>query len=69
MYSSSVEELVLLREDHMEDINSTVVRLPLFVLDSRIVAEADVVAESGEDMFPSFKCMALCNGSLEGRKP
>ena len=28
MYSSSVEESVLLKEDHMKDINSTVVRLP-----------------------------------------
>ena len=26
MYSSSVEELVLLKEDHKKDINSTVVR-------------------------------------------
>ena len=60
MYSSSVEELVLLKEDHKKDINSTVVRLPIFVLDSKIVAETDVVAESVEDMFPSFKCMVLC---------
>ena len=62
MYSSSVEESVLLKEDHMKDINSTVVRLPIFVLDSKIVAETDVVAESVEDMFPSFKCMVFCNG-------
>ena len=62
MYSSSVEESVLLQEDHMKDINSTVVRLPIFVLDSKIAAETDVVAESVEDMFPSFKCMVLCNG-------
>ena len=34
----------------------------LFVLDSKIVAETDVVAESVEDMFPSFKCMVPCNG-------
>ena len=32
MYSSSVEESVRLKEDHMKDINSTVVRLPIFVL-------------------------------------
>ena len=44
------------------DINSTVVRLPIFVLDSKIVAETDVVAEPVEDMFPSFKCMELCDG-------
>ena len=56
MCSSSVEELVLLK-----DINSTVVRLPTFVLDSEIVAEADVVPESVEDMFPSFKCMVPYN--------
>ena len=62
MYSSSVEELALLKEDHKRDINSSVVRLSNFVLDSKIVAEADVVAESVEDMFPSFKCMVLCNG-------
>ena len=62
MYSSSVEESARLKEDHMKDINSTVVRLPIFVLDSKIVAETDVVAESVEDMFPSFKCMVLCNG-------
>ena len=62
MYSSYVEESVLLKEDHMKDINLTVVRLPIFVLDSKIVAETDVVAESVEDMFPSFKCMVLCNG-------
>ena len=62
MYSSSVEELVLLKEDHKKDINSTAVRLPIFVLDSKTVAEADVVAESGEDMFPSFKCMVTCDG-------
>ena len=46
----------------MKDINSTVVRLPIFVLDSKIVAETDVVAMSVEDMFPSFKCMVLCDG-------
>ena len=33
------------------------VRLPIFVLDSKIVAETHVVAESVEKMFPSFKCM------------
>ena len=54
MYSSSVEELALLKEDHKKHINSTAVRLPIFVLDSKMVAEADVVAESVEDMFPSF---------------
>ena len=57
MYSSSVEESARLKEDHVKDINSTVVRLPTFVLDSKIVAETDVVAESVEDMFPSFKCI------------
>ena len=62
MYSSSVEESVLLKEDHMKDINSTVVRFPIVVLDSKIVAETDVVAQSVEEMFPSFKCMVLCNG-------
>ena len=62
MYSSSVEESVRLKENHMKDINSTVVRLPSFVLDSKTVAETDVVAESVEDMFPSFKCMVFCNG-------
>ena len=62
MCSSSVEELVWLKEDHKKDINSTVVRLPIFVLDSKIVAEADVVAESVADMFPSLQCMVLCNG-------
>ena len=61
MYSSSVEESARLKEDHMKDINSTVVRLPIFVLDSKIVAETDVVAESVENMFPSFKCMVLWN--------
>ena len=61
MYSSSVEESVLLKEDHMKDISSTVIRLPIFVLDSKIVAETDVVAESVEDMFLSFKSMVLCN--------
>ena len=54
MCSSSVEELVLLK-----DINSTVVRLPTFVLDSEIVAGAGVIAESVEDMFSSFKCRCL----------
>ena len=63
MYSSSVEESVRLKEDHMKDINSTVVRLPIFVLDSKTVAETDVVAESVEDMFQSFKCMVPCDGS------
>ena len=29
---------------------------------SKNVADADVVAESAEDMFPSFKCMVFCNG-------
>ena len=62
VYSSSVEESVRLKEDHMKDINSTGVRLPIFVLDSKVVAETDVVAESVEDMFPSFKCMVPCNG-------
>ena len=61
MYSSSVEELVLLKEAHKRDINSTG-KIPIFVLDSKIVAEADVFAESVEDMFPSFKCMVPCNG-------
>ena len=46
----------------MKNINSTVVRLPIFVFDSKIVVETDVVAESVEDMFPSFKCMVPCNG-------
>ena len=69
MYSSSVEESARLEEDHMKDINSTVVRLPIFVLDSKIVAETDVVVESVEDMFPSFKCMVLLQWSLEGRGP
>ena len=36
--------------------------IPTFVLDSKIVAEADVFAESVEDMFPSFKCMVFCDG-------
>ena len=45
MYSSSVEESARLKEDLMKDINSTVVRLPIFVLDSKIVAETGVVAE------------------------
>ena len=62
MRSSSVEESARLKEDHMKDINSTVVRLPIFVLDSKIVAETDVVAESVEDMFPNFKCMVHWNG-------
>ena len=61
MYSSPVEELVLLNEDHKREINSTR-EIPTLVLDSNTVAEADVVAESAEDMFPSFKCMVLCNG-------
>ena len=34
----------------------------IFVLDSKIVVETDAVAESVEDMFPSFKCMVPCNG-------
>ena len=38
-----------------------------FVLDSEIVAETDVVAESVEHMFPSFKCMVLCNGPWRDR--
>ena len=62
MYSTSVEASVRLKEDHVKDINSTLVRLPIVVLDSKIVAETDVVAESVEDMFPSFKCMVPCNG-------
>ena len=62
MYSSSVGESARLKDDHMKDISSTVVRLPIFVLDSKIVVETDVVAESVEDMFPNFKCMVLCNG-------
>ena len=49
-----MEESARLKEDHMKDINSTVFRLPIFVLDCKIVAETDVVAESVEDMFPSF---------------
>ena len=61
MYSSSVEESARLKEDHMKDINSAVVRPPILILDSKIVAETDVVAV--EDMIPSFKCMVLCNGS------
>ena len=69
MYSSSVEELARLKEHNMKDINSTVVRLPIFVLDSKIVAETDMVAESVEDMSPSFKCMVLLQRSLEGRGP
>ena len=63
MYSSSVEELVLLKEDHNKDINSTVVRLPIFVLDSKIVAET----ESVEDMFPSFKCTICAKMTAEMR--
>ena len=62
MCSSSVEELVMLKEDHKKDINSTVVRPPIFVLGSKIVAEANVVAESVEDTFPSFKCMVPYDG-------
>ena len=67
MCSSSVEELVLLKDDHKKDINSTVARPPILVLDSKIVAEADVVAESVEDMFPSFKCMVPYNGPWRKR--
>ena len=66
MYSLSVEESARLKEDHMKDIKSTVVRLPIFVLDSKIAAETDVVAESVEDMFPCLKCMVLCNGPWDG---
>ena len=68
MYSSSVEESAWLKEDHMKDINSFVVRLPIFVLDSKIVAETDVLAESVEDMLPSFKCFVLCNGPWGDRE-
>ena len=62
MYSSSVEELVLLKEDHKKDINSSVVRLPDFCS-----WQTDVVAESVEDMFPSFKCrcFAMVLGGTE----
>ena len=49
VYSSHVEESILVKEDHKRDINSTVGRCPIFVLDSKIVAEAVVVAESVED--------------------
>ena len=65
MFFSSVEELVLLKEDHKKDISSTVVRLPIFVLDSKIAAETDVVAESVEDMFPcsSVWCFAMVLGT------
>ena len=63
-----MEESVRLKEDHMKDIK-TVVRLPIFVLDSKIVAETDVVAESVEDMFPSFKWYGALQWSLEGRGP
>ena len=41
----------------MKNINSTVIRLPIFVLDSKIVAETDVVPESVTDMSPSVKYM------------
>ena len=61
MYSSPVEELALLNEDHKRDINSTG-EIPTLVLDSKTIAEAGVVAESAEDMFPSFKCMVYCDG-------
>ena len=57
MYSSPVEELVLTGE------------VPTLLLGSKTVAEADVVAESAEDMFPSFKCVVFCKWSQEGRKP
>ena len=67
MYSSSVEESARLKEDHMKEINSTVVRLPIFVLDGRTVPETDVVAESVEDTFPSSKCTVLCNGPWRDR--
>ena len=65
MYSSSVEGLVQLKEAHKRDISSTG-EITTFVLDSKIVAEADVFDGSVEDMFPSFKCMVFCNGL---RKP
>ena len=65
MYSSSVEESARLKEDHMKDINSTVVRLPIFVLDSKIVAETDVVAESVENMFQVSS--VWCFGIVLGR--
>ena len=68
MYSSSVEELVLLKGAHKRDINSTG-EIPTLVLDNKIVAEADVLAESVEDMFPSFKCVVFCQRSQKGRKP
>ena len=57
-----MEQSALLKEDYMKDIKSTVARLRIFVLDSKIVAETDVVAESFEDMFPCFKCVGLCYG-------
>ena len=60
MYSSSVEELVLLKEDHKKDVNSTEVQLQFLFLTARL-SQKDVVAESVEDMFPSFKgrCFAM----------
>ena len=62
MYSSSVEESARLNEDHMKDFNSTVVRLPIFVLDSKIVAETDVVVSM-------FQVYGALQWSLEGRGP
>ena len=67
IYSSSVEESVRLKEDHMKDINSTVFRLPIFVLDSKIVAETDVVAESVE--VSKFQVYGALQWSFEGRGP
>ena len=46
------------QERHQFNCGST----SIFVLNSKIVAEADVVAESVEDMFPCFKCMVPRNG-------
>ena len=66
MYSSSVGESARLKDDHMKDISSTVVRLPIFVLDSKIVVETDVVAESVKDMFQVYGALQW---SLEGRGP
>jgi len=47
----SVEELVQLKEDYKRDINSTG-EVPTLVVDGKIIAEADVVAEYVEDAFP-----------------
>ena len=67
MYSSSVEELVLWKENHKKDINSTVVRLPIFVLDSKIVAETDVLLSLLRTCFhvSSVWCFAMVLGGTE----